>query len=73
MFDLACFALIRWQSIVFIYTAVDFAEALNLFPAHNDRYNDVENMLPSIVQLQEDCQYVRKFLALNSDSNLFHL
>ena len=51
------------------YTPVDFAEALNLFPAHNDRYNDVQNMLLSLSQLQEDRQYVRKFLASNTDSN----
>ena len=48
---------------------VDFAEALNLFSAHNDRYNDVQNMLLSLSQLQEDRQYVRKFLASNTDSN----
>ena len=51
------------------YTPVDFAEVLNLFPAHNDRYNDVQNMLLSLSQLQEDRQYVRKFLASNTDSN----
>ena len=51
------------------YTPVDFAEASNLFPAHNDRYNDVQNMLLSLSQLQEDRQYVRKFLASNSDLN----
>ena len=51
------------------YTPVDFAKALNLFPAHNDRYNDIQNMLLSLSQLQEDCQYVRKFLASNTDSN----
>ena len=48
---------------------VDFAEALNLFPARNDRYNDVQNMSISLSQLQEDRQYVRKFLASNTDSN----
>ena len=48
---------------------VDYAEALNLFLAHNDRHNDVQNILPSTRQLQEDRQYVRKFLALNTDSN----
>ena len=48
---------------------VDFAEGLNLFPARNDRYNDVLNMLLSLSQLQEDRQYVRKFLAPNSDLN----
>ena len=41
---------------------VDFAEAY-------DRYNDVQNMLLSLSQLQEDRQYVRKFLASNTDSN----
>ena len=51
------------------YTPVDFAEALNLFPTHDDRYNDVQNMLLSLSQLQEDHQYVRKFLASNTDSN----
>ena len=54
---------------LFFNTAVDFAEALNLFPAHNDRYNDVQNMLLSLSQLQENRQYVHKFLALNFDSN----
>ena len=39
---------------------VDFAEAY-------DRYNDVQNMLLSLSQLQEDPQYVRKFLASNTD------
>ena len=51
------------------YTPVDYAEALNLIPAHNDRYSDVQNMLLLISQLQEDRQYVRKFLASNTDSN----
>ena len=41
---------------------VDFAEAY-------DRYNDVQNMLLSLSQLQEDRQYVRKFLASNTNSN----
>ena len=53
----------------FLYTLVDFAEASNLFPAHNDRYNAVQNILLSLSQLQEDRQYVRKFLASNSDFN----
>ena len=52
----------------FLYTPVDYAETLNLFPAQNDRYNDVQNML-SISQFQEDRQYVHKFLASNTDSN----
>ena len=53
----------------YIYIKVDFAEALNLFPAHNDGNNDVQNMLLSLRQLQEDRLYVRKFLASNTDSN----
>ena len=53
----------------YLYTAVDYAEALNLFPVQNDRYNNVQNMLLSISHLQEDRQYVRKFLASNTDSN----
>ena len=32
-------------------------------------YNDVQNMLLSLSQLQEDRQNVGKFLASNSDSN----
>ena len=50
-------------------TLIDYSEALNLFPAHNDRHNDVQNMLLSMNQLQEDHQYVRKFLATITDSN----
>ena len=53
----------------FLNTLVDYAEALNLFSAHNGKYNDAQNMLLSISQLQEDCQYMRKFLASNVDSN----
>ena len=56
------------KALSFIYPTVDFAEALNLFPAHNDRYNDVQNMLLSLSQLQEDRQHVRKFLTSNFDS-----
>ena len=51
------------------YTPVDFAEALNLFSALSGRYNDVQDMLLSLSQLQEDRQYVRKLLALSTDSN----
>ena len=53
----------------FLSTLVEYAEAFNLFPAHNDRYNDIQNMSLSISQLREDRQYVRKFLASNADSN----
>ena len=53
----------------FLYTLVDFAEALNLFPAHTDWCNDIQNMLLSISQQREDHQYVRKFLASNTDLN----
>ena len=52
-----------------LYTLVDYAEALNLFLTHNNRYNDGQNMLPSINQLQEDCQYVCKLSASNTNSN----
>ena len=50
---------------LFFAKLVDYAEALNLFPAHNN----VQNMLLSISQLQEDRQYVSKFLVSNTDSN----
>ena len=53
----------------FIYTVIDYTEALNLFSAYNDRYNDVQNMLLSISQLQEDRQYMRKFLTPNTNSS----
>ena len=53
----------------FLYTSADYAEAVNLFLTHDDRYNDVQNILFLISQLQEDRQYVRKFLASNADSN----
>ena len=51
------------------YTPVDYAEALNMFPEHNDRYKYVQNMLLSIGQLHEDGQDVRNFLASKTDSN----
>ena len=54
---------------MFLCAQVDFAKALNLFSAHSKRYNDVQNMLLSMSQLQEDSQYVRKFLASSADSN----
>ena len=54
----------------FLYSLVDCAEALNLFLAHNNRYNDEHSVLLSINQLQEDSQYERKFLASNTDSEL---
>ena len=53
----------------FLNTLEDYAEASNLFSAHNGKYNDAQNMLLSISQLHEDCQYMRTFLASNVDSN----
>ena len=53
----------------FLYTLVNYAEASNMFPACNDRYNDVQNMLLSTSQLQESRQYVRKFLTSITNSN----
>ena len=53
----------------FLYTLVNYAEAFNLFPARNDKHNDVQSMLLLISQSQEDRQYVRNFLASITDSN----
>ena len=52
---------------------VDYSEALNLFPVHNDQYDDVQNMLLTISELQQDRKSIREFLLSNSESDSFDI
>ena len=52
---------------------VDYSEALNLFPVHNDQYDDVQNMLLTISELQQDRNSIREFLLSNSESDSFDI
>ena len=48
---------------------VDYSEALNLFPVHNDQYDDMQNMLLNMSELQQDRNSIREFLLSNGESD----
>ena len=57
----------------FLYTLVDHAEASNVLPAWNDRYNDVQNMLLSISQLQRNRQFLTSITDSNSEADFEYI
>ena len=52
---------------------IDYSEALNLFPVHNDYCDDVQNMLLTISELQKDRDSIHEFLLFNSKSDSFDI